>query len=118
MNLSSARHKLGVIRRAARHPSCRSPKMDLLLAALLLVMQASDPRSGRSTMSTPREPTAVDAQTPRVQDTEAQMLLRLEDDWALGLTHRDAALFRRLLGDGFGTLKTIGQWGATASCAM
>ncbi|HWG29835.1 MAG TPA: nuclear transport factor 2 family protein [Steroidobacteraceae bacterium] len=29
------------------------------------------------------------------------MLLRLEDDWALGLTRRDAALFRRLLANGF-----------------
>ncbi len=29
------------------------------------------------------------------------MLLRLEDDWARGLTRRDAALFRRLLADGF-----------------
>ncbi len=76
--------------------------MDLLLAALLLAMQASDPRSGHSTKATPREePTAVDAQTPSGQDTEAQVLLRLEDDWALGLTRRDAALFRRLLADGF-----------------
>ena len=44
---------------------------------------------------------AVDAQTPSVQGTEAQVLLRLEDDWALGLTRRDAALFGRLLADGF-----------------
>jgi len=35
------------------------------------------------------------------QDVEAQVLLRLEDDWALGLTRRDAALFRRLLANGF-----------------
>src|SRR5258705_1434411 len=76
--------------------------MDLLLAALLLALQVFAPRSGPSTKATPREePTAVDAQTPSGQDTEAQVLLRLEDDWALGLTRRDAALFRRLLADGF-----------------
>src|SRR5881409_3988551 len=52
--------------------------MNLLLVALLLATQA-----------------------PGAQDTAAQVLLRLEDDWALGLTRRDAALFRRLLADGF-----------------
>lgn len=36
-----------------------------------------------------------------VQDSEARLLLRLEDDWAVGLTRRDAALFRRLLARGF-----------------
>ena len=36
-----------------------------------------------------------------MHDVEAQVLLRLEDDWALGLTRRDAALFRRLLANGF-----------------
>jgi len=55
------------------------------------------------------------AQTPHRQDTAVQALLRLEDDWALGLTallrleddwalgltRRDAVLFRRLLADGF-----------------
>src|SRR2546429_9649707 len=40
-------------------------------------------------------------QAPGAQDTVAQVLLRLEDDWTVGLTHRDAALFRRLLADGF-----------------
>jgi len=54
--------------------------------------------------------TRADAQAPDTlarpvtrawQDVEAQVLLRLEDDWALGLTHRDAALFRRLLANGF-----------------
>src|SRR6266566_832216 len=40
-------------------------------------------------------------QTPGAQDTVAQVLLRLEDDWTVGLTHRDAALFRGLLADGF-----------------
>src|SRR2546427_13157357 len=52
--------------------------MNLLLVALLLAAQA-----------------------PGAQDTVAQMLLRLEDDWAVGLTRHDAALFRRLLADGF-----------------
>src|SRR5881628_1508864 len=52
--------------------------MNLLLVALLLATQA-----------------------PGAQDTVAQVLLRLEDDWTVGLTHRDAALFRRLLADGF-----------------
>jgi len=66
--------------------------MDLLLVALLLATQGPDPRV---------EATAIAVQTPSVRDTEAQVLLRLEDDWALGLTRRDAALFRRLLADGF-----------------
>ena len=52
--------------------------MNLLLVALLLATQA-----------------------PGAQDTVAQVLLRLEDDWTVGLTHRDAVLFRRLLADGF-----------------
>src|SRR5256885_4093941 len=52
--------------------------MNLLLVALLLATQ-----------------------TPGAQDTVAQVLLRLEDDWTVGLTHRDAAVFRRLLADGF-----------------
>ena len=52
--------------------------MNLLLVALLLATQA-----------------------PGAQDTVAQVLLRLEDDWTVGLTHRDVALFRRLLADGF-----------------
>ena len=43
----------------------------------------------------------LQAQTPHKQDTAVQALLRLEDDWALGLTRRDAVLFRRLLADGF-----------------
>ncbi len=43
----------------------------------------------------------VTTQTSSVQDVETQVLLRLEDDWALGLTRRDAALFRRLLANGF-----------------
>src|SRR2546429_5195173 len=52
--------------------------MNLLLVALLLATQA-----------------------PGAQDTVAQVVLRLEDDWTVGLTLRDAALFRRLLADGF-----------------
>ncbi len=46
-------------------------------------------------------PGAVYSQAVRGQDTEARVLLRLEDDWALALIHRDAAVFRRLLADGF-----------------
>ena len=76
--------------------------MDLLPVALLLAVQVPGTRSPHPMMPTAgAEPTAVDAQTPSVQDTEAQVLLRLEDDWALGLIRRDAALFRRLLADGF-----------------
>src|SRR5256885_12738810 len=72
------------------------------LVALLLATPAPDSRAGHSAMATPgAEPTAVDAQAPSVQDTEAQVLLRREDDWALGLTRRDGALFRRLLAAGF-----------------
>src|SRR5881409_975069 len=52
--------------------------MNLLLVALLLATQA-----------------------PGAQDTVAQVLLRLEDYWTVGLTRRDAALFRRLLAEGF-----------------
>lgn len=54
--------------------------MNLLLVAVLLSAQAP---------------------APGVQDTEARTLLRLEDEWALGLTRRDAAVFQRLLADGF-----------------
>jgi ketosteroid isomerase-like protein len=35
------------------------------------------------------------------QDADARTLLRLEDDWATALMHRDGATFRRLLADGF-----------------
>src|SRR5207253_11405633 len=35
------------------------------------------------------------------QVTEPRVLLRLEDEWALALIHRDAAVFRRLLADRF-----------------
>ena len=41
------------------------------------------------------------AQVPSAPDSDARVLLRLEDDWAVGLTRRDGALFRRLLADGF-----------------
>ena len=76
--------------------------MDWLLVALSLATHAPDSRAEHAAMATPgAEPTAVDAQAPSVQDTEAQVLLRREDDWALGLTRRDGALFRRLLADGF-----------------
>jgi len=76
--------------------------MDLLPVALLLAVQVPGTRSPHPMMPTAgAEPTAVDALTPSVQDTEAQVLLRPEDDWALGLIRRDAAVFRRLLADGF-----------------
>jgi Domain of unknown function (DUF4440) len=35
------------------------------------------------------------------QDTEPRVLLRLEDEWALALVHRDGAVFQRLLADRF-----------------
>jgi len=38
---------------------------------------------------------------PVMQDPQPRVLLRLEDDWAQALIHRDAAVFRRLLADGF-----------------
>jgi ketosteroid isomerase-like protein len=41
------------------------------------------------------------AQTPSVRDPEAQAVLRLEDEWAVGLTRRDVGVFRRLLAQGF-----------------
>ncbi|HYL55654.1 MAG TPA: nuclear transport factor 2 family protein [Gemmatimonadales bacterium] len=41
------------------------------------------------------------AQTPSVRDLEAQAVLRLEDDWAVGLSRRDVGVFRRLLAQGF-----------------
>src|SRR5256712_10299609 len=44
---------------------------------------------------------AVSSQSPTTQDAEARALLQLEDDWALALIRRDAAVFRRLLADGF-----------------
>jgi len=47
-------------------------------------------------------PAAGIAQTPASPpDSEARVLLRLEDDWAVGLVRRDSALFQRLLADGF-----------------
>ena len=39
--------------------------------------------------------------TAAPQDTEPRVLLRLEDEWALALIHRDAGVFRRLLADRF-----------------
>ena len=41
------------------------------------------------------------AQTPSVREPEAQAILRLEDEWAVGLTRRDVGVFRRLLAQGF-----------------
>ena len=39
--------------------------------------------------------------TSAPQDTEPRVLLRLEDEWALALIHRDGGVFRRLLADRF-----------------
>ena len=39
--------------------------------------------------------------TAAPQDTEPRVLLRLEDEWAIALIHRDGAVFQRLLADGF-----------------
>ena len=76
--------------------------MDLHFIAVLLATHVPQLLSGHATLSTPwAGPAAVYAQTPSVQDTEARVLLRLEDDWALGLTRRDAAVFGRLLAGGF-----------------
>src|SRR3989442_1657047 len=58
-------------------------------------------RSTWSGMDLPLVPLLLATQTLGAQDTVAQVLLRLEDDWTVGLTHRDVALFRRLLADGF-----------------
>ena len=69
--------------------------MHLLLVTMLLATQPLEPRSAPSLTA------QLDGQTPSVRDTEAHVLLRLEDEWALGLTRRDAAVFRRLLADGF-----------------
>ena len=56
--------------------------MSALLVALVLAAQAPSTRGA-------------------APDAEARVLLRLEDDWAVGLTRRDGALFQRLLARGF-----------------
>src|SRR6266536_5638461 len=61
--------------------------MKRLLAAALL-----------ATLGAERFPVSQDV---GVQDPQSRVLLRLEDDWAVALIHRDAAVFRRLLADGF-----------------
>src|SRR6266576_137978 len=43
----------------------------------------------------------VAERVPVMQDPQPRVLLRMEDDWALALIHRDAAVFQRLLADGF-----------------
>src|SRR5437016_14540020 len=45
--------------------------------------------------------TLVAERLPVMQDPQPRVLLQLEDDWAQALIHRDAAVFRRLLADGF-----------------
>ena len=46
-------------------------------------------------------PSARYGDVAMLQDTQPRTLLQLEDDWAVALIHRDAAVFRRLLADGF-----------------
>ena len=65
--------------------------MTLLLPAVLLAALGAEPLRGP----------AVYSQNLSVQDTQPRVLLELEDAWALALIHRDAAVFRRLLADGF-----------------
>ena len=73
--------------------------MRLLLVALLLGTRSLPALSEHSTIAPPHTPAASAAtQTPSVPDTEARVLLRLEDDWAVGLTRRDIAVFQRLHG--------------------
>lgn len=67
--------------------------MSLLIVAVLFATGVPGPLSGQSIESV--------LATSSVRDTEAQVLLRLEDDWAAGLVRRDIALFQRLLADGF-----------------
>src|SRR5260370_17682479 len=85
------------VTRPTAHHTHPSLHMDLLFVAMLLVTQAPEPPSGPSAPPTPgAEPGPVYTKNP-APDTEARGVLRLEDDWALGLTRRDAAVFRRLL---------------------
>jgi len=56
---------------------------------------------------------AVLLATAAPQDTEPRVLLRLEDDWALALIHRDGAMFRRLLADRFIYTRTAATLGGT-----
>ena len=67
--------------------------MSLLIVAVLFASGVPGPLSGQSIKSV--------LERSSVRDTEAQMLLRLEDDWAAGLVRRDIAVFQRLLADGF-----------------
>ncbi len=67
--------------------------MSPLIVAVLLAARVPGPLSGHSIKSV--------LETPSARDTEAQVLLRLEDDWAAGLIRRDIALFQRLLADDF-----------------
>ena len=76
--------------------------MKFLLAAALLATLVAERRPVQMAVSKPGAgPGAVYSHNLSVQDTQSRVLLRLEDDWALGLIHRDAAVFRRLLADGF-----------------
>lgn len=43
----------------------------------------------------------TEARADRTSDSDIHRLLKLEDDWAAGLTRRDGALFNKLLAKGF-----------------
>ena len=76
--------------------------MKFLLAAALLATLVAERRPVQMAVSKPGAgPGAVYSHNLSVQDTQSRVLLRLEDDWALALIRRDAAVFRRLLADGF-----------------
>ncbi len=76
--------------------------MTLVLPAVLLATLGVDPLPVRVAMSTVSAgPLTAYTQNGSVQDTQPRVLLALEDDWAVALIHRDAAVFRRLLADGF-----------------
>src|SRR5213078_3985820 len=84
------------------HHSRGSPPMKFLLAAALLATLVAERRPVQMAVSKPGAgPGAVYSHNLSVQDTQSRVLLRLEDDWALALIRRDAAVFRRLLADGF-----------------
>ncbi len=81
-------------------PARREPR--LLCCAFVLGTLAGERLPGQMAVSTPDAGAgAVYSHSRSVQDTQPSVLLRLEDDWALALIHRDAAVFRRLLADGF-----------------
>ena len=81
-------------------PAWREPR--LLSCALVLGTLAAERLPVQMALSTPGAgPGPLYSDNRSVQDTQSSALLRLEDDWAVGLIHRDAAVFQRLLADGF-----------------